>query len=148
MGFGQNKKNVHGFTLIEILLVVLIIGVIAAMVVPNLAGRGEQARKSIARADIDTNLDSALGMYEIDNGRYPTTEQGLTALLQKPNLEPVPGNWNGPYLKKKVLPKDPWGNEYVYRYPGDHNTDGYDLSSMGQDGAQSADDIVNWQEGS
>lgn len=145
---GRNIRNAHGFTLIEILLVVLIIGVIAAMVVPNLAGRGEQARKSIARADIDTNLDSSLGMYEIDNGRYPTTEQGLAALLQKPTLEPVPNNWNGPYLKKKALPKDPWGREYIYRFPGNHNTEGYDLSSSGPDGVESADDIVNWQEGS
>lgn len=144
----RNRRNAQGFTLIEILLVVLIIGVIAAMVVPNLAGRGEQARKSIARADIDTNLDSSLGMYEIDNGRYPSTEQGLAALLQKPTLEPVPINWNGPYLKKKALPKDPWGKEYVYRYPGNQNTDGYDLSSTGPDGVQSSDDIVNWQEGS
>jgi general secretion pathway protein G len=140
-------KYNRGFTLIEILLVVLIIGIIAAMVVPNLAGRGEQARKSIARSDIDTNLDSSLGMYELDNGRYPTTEQGLVALVRKPTAEPVPGNWNGPYLKKKIIPKDPWGRDYVYRAPGAHNIDGYDLSSLGPDGIESADDIVNWQEG-
>lgn len=141
----HTKNNERGFTLIEILLVVLIIGVIAAMVVPNLAGKGDQARKSVARADIDTNLDSGLGMYELDNGRFPTTEQGLVALLQKPNAEPVPANWNGPYLKKRTVPKDPWGREYVYRNPGMHNTDGFDLSSNGPDGVESADDIVNWQ---
>lgn len=140
------KKYTQGFTLVEILLVVLIIGVISAMVVPNLAGRGEQARRSIARADIDTNLDSSLGMYELDNGKYPTTDQGLAALLQKPAIEPVPGNWNGPYLKKKAVPKDPWGRDYVYRSPGVHNSEGYDLSSVGPDGVESADDIVNWQE--
>lgn len=140
----QNRRN-QGFTLVEILLVVLIIGVIAAMVVPNLAGRGEQARKSVARADIDTNLDSALGMYELDNGHYPTTEQGLISLLQKPTAEPVPANWNGPYLKKKSIPKDPWGRDYVYHSPGVHNTDGYDLFSNGPDGVESADDIVNWE---
>ena len=141
---GQNKRN-RAFTLVEILLVVLIIGVIAAMVVPNLAGRGEHARKSVARADIDTNLDSALGMYELDNGHYPTTDQGLSALLQKPTAEPVPSNWNGPYLKKKSIPKDPWSRDYVYRSPGAHNTEGYDLSSNGPDGVESADDIVNWE---
>ncbi len=140
------EKYTQGFTLVEILLVVLIIGVISAMVVPNLAGRGEQARRSIARADIDTNLDSSLGMYELDNGKYPTTDQGLAALLQKPAIEPVPGNWNGPYLKKKAVPKDPWGRDYVYRSPGVHNSEGYDLSSVGPDGVESADDIVNWQE--
>lgn len=142
-----HKRN-KGFTLVEILLVVLIIGVIAAMVVPNLAGRGEQARKSVARADIDTNIDSALSMYELDNGRYPSTDQGMAALLQKPTAAPVPSNWNGPYLKKKALPKDPWGKDYVYRSPGTHNTDGYDLSSTGPDGVESGDDIVNWEKAS
>lgn len=141
------RANNRGFTLIEIMLVVLIIGVIAAMVVPNLAGRGEQARKSVARADIDTNIDSSLGMYEMDNGRYPSTEQGLEALVAKPSAEPVPASWNGPYLKKKFVPKDPWGKPYVYRAPGTHNTDGYDLFSTGPDGVESADDITNWQEG-
>lgn len=138
-------NNKSGFTLIELMLVILIIGVLAAMVLPNLAGRGEHARKSVARADIDTNIDSALSMYEIDNGRYPSTEQSLSALMQKPTVEPVPANWNGPYLKKKALPKDPWGKDYVYRSPGEHNTDGYDLYSTGSDGVQSADDIVNWE---
>ena len=141
----DKKNKEQGFTLIEIMLVVLIIGVIAAMVVPNLAGKGEQARKSVARADIDTNLDSGLGMYELDNGRFPTTEQGLSALMQKPNAEPVPVNWNGPYLKKKLIPKDPWGRDYIYRNPGNHNTDGFDLFSTGPDGVESNDDIVNWQ---
>lgn len=140
-------KN-KGFTLIEIMLVVLIIGVIAAMVVPNLAGRGEQARKSVARADIDTNIDSALGMYEMDNSRYPSTEQGLEALVAKPSGEPSPANWNGPYLKKKTVPKDPWGRPYVYRFPGTKNVDGYDLFSTGPDGVESADDIVNWEKSS
>lgn len=144
----KNIRRVQGFTLIEIMLVVLIIGVIAAMVVPNLAGRGEQARKSVARADIDTNIDSALGMYEMDNGRYPSTEQGLEALVTKPTVEPVPANWNGPYLKKKTVPKDPWGRSYVYRFPGTKNIDGYDLFSTGQDGVESGDDIVNWEKGS
>ncbi len=138
-------RSKHGFTLVEILLVVLIIGVLAAMVLPNLAGRGEHARKSVARADIDTNIDSALSLYEIDNGKYPSTDQGLEALLRKPTAEPVPTSWNGPYLKKKTLPKDPWGKSYVYRSPGAHNIEGYDLFSTGPDGVESADDISNWE---
>jgi general secretion pathway protein G len=137
-------RNGSGFTLIEILLVVVIILVLAAMVVPNFAGRGEQARLAAARADIEVNLAAALDLYELDNGRYPTTEQGLKALLVKPNSSPVPQNWNGPYLKKKRMPTDPWGQDYVYVSPGQKNTDSYDLSSLGSDGVSSEDDISNW----
>lgn len=139
-------KFIHkkGFTLIEILLVVVIIGVLVAMVVPNIAGRGEDARKSAAKADIEANLTTALDLYELDCGRYPTTEQGLNALLTKPTATPVPANWNGPYLKKKILPSDPWGNPYQFVSPGAHNTEDFDLSSLGPDGVESSDDIVNW----
>ena len=138
-------RTMRGFTLVEILLVVVIIGVLAAMVVPNIAGRGEEARRSAARADIDANLSSALDMYEMDNGRYPTTEQGLEALVSAPAANPAPRNWTGPYLKKRQVPKDPWGNPYVYRCPGTHNPGAYDLSSYGSDAVESADDIVNWE---
>jgi general secretion pathway protein G len=134
----------NGFTLIEILLVVVIILVLAAMIVPNFAGRGEQARTAAARADIEANLAAALDLYELDNGRYPTTEQSLRALLTKPNSSPVPSNWNGPYLKKNRVPTDPWGREYVYVSPGQNNTAGYDLSSLGPDGVSGEDDIANW----
>ena len=137
-------KNRKGFTLIEIMLVVIIIGILAAMVVPNMAGRGEQARVSAARADIDANLTSALDLYELDNGQYPTTEQGLKALLEKPSSAPAPASWNGPYLKKKRMPLDPWGREYRYVSPGTHNTEEFDLFSYGQDGVEGKDDIVNW----
>src|SRR3989338_1129755 len=102
-------KNQKGFTLIEIMLVVIIIGVLAAMVIPNLSGRGEQARRAAAKADIEANLSAALDLYELDNGRYPTTEQGLAALVQKPVAAPEPLHWKGPYLKKKRIPQDPWG---------------------------------------
>lgn len=139
-----NKKS--AFTLVEILLVVVIIGVLAAMVIPNIAGRGEQARLAAARADIEANLSSALDMYELDNGRYPSTDQGLKALIEEPTTAPVPNNWNGPYLKKKKIPTDPWGNPYVYAAPGVHNTEGYDLSSRGADGVESQDDVVNWEQ--
>lgn len=132
------------FTLIEILLVVVIIGILVAMVAPNFAGRGEEARISAARADIEANLTTALGLYELDNGKYPTTEQGLIALLEKPTTSPVPANWNGPYLKKKKVPVDPWGTPYKYVSPGDHNPEDFDISSLGPDRVESEDDIVNW----
>ncbi|MDD5738034.1 MAG: type II secretion system major pseudopilin GspG, partial [Candidatus Omnitrophica bacterium] len=91
----------RGFTLIEIMIVVIIIAALASMVVPRLTGRTEQARVSIAEADVGSNIATALKLYELDNGNYPTTEQGLNALLSKPSSSPAPNNWNGPYLEKK-----------------------------------------------
>ena len=141
----MNKK---GFTLIEIMLVIIIIGILVAMVVPNIAGRGEQARRMAAKADIESNLATTLDLYELDNGRFPTTEQGLIALLEKPTSTPVPANWSGPYFKKRKIPKDPWGREYVYTCPGLHNTEDYDLYSYGHDGVDGGgDDITNWADG-
>jgi general secretion pathway protein G len=128
-----------GFTLIEIMLVVIIIGALVAMVAPRLTGRAEQARKTAAKADIEVNIATALKLYELDNGRFPTTEEGLNALLTAPASAP---NWNGPYLEKK--PIDPWGRQYQYKSPGQHRTD-YDLYSLGPDGTESADDIKNWE---
>ena len=145
------KKNLHialkrksGFTLIEIMLVVIILGVLVAMVAPSLFGRGEQAKVAAARADIESNLATALDLYELDNGKYPTSEQGLTALIEKPSSSLEPANWKGPYLKKRKLPIDPWKKEYQYVSPGVHNTEDYDLFSYGPDGVESDDDIVNW----
>ena len=140
----MNFRDKNAFTLIEIMLVVIIIGILAAMVIPNMAGRGEQARVAAARADIDANLGTALDLYELDNGQYPTTEQGFKALLVKPSSSPAPTNWHGPYLKKKRIPVDPWGREYKYTAPGVNNTEEFDLSSYGPDGVESQDDIVNW----
>ena len=134
----------QGFTLIEIMLVVIIIGILVAMIVPNIAGRSEQARKTAARTDIESNLGTALDLYRMDAGAYPTTEQGLSALIAEPTVSPVPAQWNGPYLKKKVLPKDPWGHEYVYVSPGTHNPESYDLSSLGASGAEGNDNVTNW----
>lgn len=135
-----NKK---AFTLIELMLVVIIIGVLAAMVVPRLAGRSEQARQAAASADIEANIATALDLYELDNGQYPTTEQGLAALITKPTSSPVPIDWKGPYLKKEPL--DPWGRPYIYKSPGEHNVGDYDLSSWGKDGIEGGgDDVVNW----
>lgn len=137
------KKN-HGFTLIEILLVVVIIGILVAMTVPNIANRGDQARVASTHTDIEANVATALDLYKLDNGRYPTTEQGLAALMSKPSSDPVPISWNGPYLKKRKIPHDAWGREYVYTCPGKQNTETYDLASLGPDGKESSDDIVNW----
>lgn len=133
-------KNYKGFTLIEILLVVVIIGALVAMVMPRLAGRSEQARVSVAQADISANIATALKLYELDNGSFPSSEEGLRALLTKPASA---GNWNGPYSERK--PVDPWGREYQYECPGEHRPQDYDLYSLGKDGQQSSDDVTNWE---
>jgi general secretion pathway protein G len=127
------------FTLIELMLVVIIISILVAMVVPRMSGRSEQARNGVAKADIDVNIATALKLYEMDNGAFPTTEQGLDALLSAPAQAP---NWKGPYLEKKPL--DPWGKSYQYKSPGAHRAHDYDLYSLGRDGIESSDDIVNW----
>lgn len=129
-----------GFTLIELMLVVIIIGALVAMVMPRLTGRGEQARVAAANADINANIATALKLYELDNGTFPITEEGLNALMVKPSSA---RNWNGPYLEKK--PIDPWGREYKYKCPGQHRSQDYDLYSLGRDGVESNDDVNNWE---
>ena len=133
-----NRRCVSGFTLIELMLVVIIIGALAAMVIPRLTGRGEQARVAAAQADINVNIATALKLYELDNGSFPSTNEGLSALLSRPGSA---SNWNGPYLERD--PIDPWGKPYKYKSPGDHRTD-YDLYSLGKDGTESEDDVRNW----
>jgi general secretion pathway protein G len=132
----------RGFTLIEIMLVVIIIGVLVAMVAPRLAGRSQEAKEAAARADINSHLSAALDMFELHNGRYPSSQEGLAALRTAP---PGATEWKGPYLKRSV-PMDPWGKPYIYRSPGQHNRDDYDLFSAGPDGAEgTADDVTNWK---
>ncbi len=127
------------FTLIELLLVLVILAVLAAVVVPKFTNRTQQAKITAAQTDI-SNMETALDAFEVDNGRYPTSAEGLRALTDQP---PGMTTWKG-YLKRAVG-NDPWGNPYVYGCPGQHNTDGYDLHSFGPDGQDgTADDITNW----
>lgn len=133
-------KHYKGFTLVELLLVVVIITALVAMVTPRLAGRSEQAKVATAQADINANIATGLKLYELDNGVFPTTQEGLNALLSKPGSA---NNWNGPYLERK--PIDPWRREYKYISPGKYRPHDYDLYSLGRDGEESDDDVTNWE---
>ncbi len=143
----KKKKRERGFTLVEVLIVVIIIGFLASVVGPELISRISQATQNTAANQIH-NFSVALNNYRFDNGHYPTTEQGLEALIQKPTTSPVPENWNGPYLQKNSIPDDPWGNEYHYRSPGINNPHSFDLWSYGannQEGGTGEDaDVTNW----
>jgi general secretion pathway protein G len=136
-----------GFTLIEILVVITVIGLLAALVGPRILGRVSEAKSATAKAQLEM-LSVALDNYRLDNGSYPTTEQGLAALQEKPSRDPAPLNWRGPYLKRGI-PADPWGRPYVYRSPGEHDPGGNDLSSLGKDGQPGGDgenaDITSWK---
>ncbi|KPL09034.1 hypothetical protein AMJ85_07325 [candidate division BRC1 bacterium SM23_51] len=132
----------RAFTLVEMLLVLLILGLLAAIVVPKFTGRSEQARITAAETQI-SSFETALDAFEVDNGFYPKGSDGLRDLLEEPSNAK---NWRGPYLKQGI-PDDPWGNPYIYEYPGKHNEKGFDLMSMGPDGSTGGDDdIANWKE--
>jgi len=133
----RNKES--GFTLIEVMVVVVILGILAAILVPKVMDRPDQARKTKARQDIRA-LEAALNLYKLDNFVYPTTDQGLEALVEQPS-SPEPPNWKaGGYVDR--LPKDPWNQDYLFLSPGEHGS--IDIFSMGPDQTPSDDDIGNW----
>jgi general secretion pathway protein G len=139
----MTSRSPAGFTLVEIMVVVVIIGILALLIVPRVVGRSDDARISAAKHDVTTLMQS-LKLYRLDNGRYPTTEQGLQALVARPQGAPAPSNWR-PYLDK--LPKDPWGNAYQYLNPGVHGEiDVFSFGADGQPGGSGGDqDIGSWQ---
>ena len=143
--FAQHARRrlAAGFTLIELMVVLVIIGVLAALIVPNVLDRADDARVTAGRTDI-ANISQALKLYRLDNQRYPTAEQGLQALIAKPATAPVPGNWR-PYLEK--LPNDPWGRPYQYLSPGiKGEVDVMSFGADGQSGGEGKDaDIGSWQ---
>jgi general secretion pathway protein G len=145
---GPRRKR--GFTLIEIMAVVLIIGLLSTIVGAAIFSQVDKARVAAARAQL-TSLEGVLELYRMDNGKFPSTEQGLLALVEAPTVEPVPRSYPpGGYLKDRRLPKDPWGEEYHYEMPGSNNPHAYDLWSFGADGAPGGEgveaDIGNWPE--
>ncbi|MEN8211515.1 MAG: type II secretion system major pseudopilin GspG [Thermodesulfobacteriota bacterium] len=136
-----------GFSFLELMVVVVILGILATYIAPRFMGRAEDAKAVKAKVDIAA-LETSLKLYKLDNSNYPTTEQGILALIEKPSTEPVPMNWKEKgYLAKARIPKDPWGREYLYLSPGIH--DDYDIISYGADGAPGGDgknrDINSWE---
>lgn len=139
----KNGRGDAGFTLIELMLVLVILATLTAIVLPKFTGRSQQAKITAAKTQI-AQLEVALDAFEIDVSRYPTTAETLRALVDKPASDSE--GWQQPYLRRDV-PKDPWGSDYVYRYPGQYNKHGYDLYSLGPDRKLGGDDdITNWSE--
>ena len=141
-------KSDKGFSLLELMIVLTIIGILSLIVVPRFMDIPRKARIEAARQQIAA-FGIALDRYYLDNGIYPTTQHGLEALVRKPDTEPVPMNYNdGGYLKKKEIPKDPWGRDYVYRAPGEHGND-YEIISYGADGKEGGEgedaDLKSWE---
>lgn len=135
MRFGEK-----GFTLIELMVVIVILGILATFLIPKIMSRPDEARIIKAKNDIKA-IESALKLYKLDNGFYPTTEQGLEALIKKPDSEPIPQNWkSGGYLDSNNTPLDPWGHKYIYRSPGEDGRD-YDIISYGADGKEGGDGV-------
>jgi general secretion pathway protein G len=136
---GQRSKLNQAFTLVELMLVVVIIGILAALVIPRIAGNSKHASLVRAQADVKGGIKTALGLYEVDNGTYPKSLQDL--LVAPADAK----NWRGPYLDPANFPIDPWKNPYIYYFPGKHNPNGYDLLSAGPDGKEgTSDDIGSW----
>ena len=141
--FKRVLLNHDGFTLLELLIVMIIIGLLAALIGPKMIGRVGESRQTVAKQQIE-GFFSFLEMYKLDTTKYPTQEQGLEALVTE--TQGI-ANWKGPYLKKKFIPKDPWGNNYVYIHPGEHGD--YDIISYGADGNSGGDgeskDVASWE---
>jgi general secretion pathway protein G len=142
----KKKIDNRGFTLIELMVVIVILGILAGLIVPRIMSRPEEARQAKARIQIES-LETALKLYKLDNGSYPSTEQGLQALVEPPEVGNLPGRWReGGYLEKGKVPKDPWSNEYIYLCPGTYYD--YDIISYGADGEPDGEgkgsDITNW----
>jgi len=143
----RKRLNVHGFTLIELMVVIVILGILAGLIIPRIMGRPEEARRMKARVQMES-VETALRLYKLDNGIYPSTEQGLQALVEAPAVGELPRAWRkGGYLEKGKVPKDPWGHEYVYLSPGLH--DDFDLVSYGADGQPGGEDrnkdVNSWE---
>ena len=141
------RVRIEAFTLLELMVVIVILGILAAFVVPKISKRPEDARVTKVRLEI-SNLEQALELYYLDNGTYPTTEQGLEALVAQPTTGDIPETWrSGGYLTKSKMPSDPWDRPYVYISPGIHSMD-FDLYSLGKDGQEGGEgyeaDITNW----
>ncbi|BAT72180.1 general secretion pathway protein G [Thermosulfidibacter takaii ABI70S6] len=141
-------KKSAGFTLIELLVVIVILGILATFLVPKIMSKPDEARVIKAKNDIKA-IETALKMYKLDNGIYPTTEQGLEALIHKPTIPPIPKNYReGGYLDTNKVPKDPWGNPYIYRSPGEDGRP-YEIISYGADGKEGGTgvnaDIKSWE---
>ena len=138
----KRLRGFEGFTLIELLVVMIILGLLASLVGPRLFGKVDKAKQQTAQAQIEL-FSTALASFRLDIGRFPTEEEGLKSLIEKPSNLP---KWDGPYLAKEI-PKDPWGNNYVYKIPGEHGS--YDLMSYGMDGVSGGEgndlDIVSWK---
>ncbi|HLO25687.1 MAG TPA: type II secretion system major pseudopilin GspG [Geobacteraceae bacterium] len=139
-------NNNRGMTLIEIMVVVFILALLAALVAPKIIGRSDDAKIADAKVQIK-NIETGLKLYKLDSGVYPATEQGLQALVEKPTVGQIPKNWRADgYLEGKKIPKDPWGNDYLYLSPGEHGD--FDLCSFGADGVKGGEginaDICNW----
>lgn len=143
-----NHQNQRGFTLIELMVVVVILGILAGLIVPRIMDRPEQAKRTKARIQMES-ISTALKLYQLDNGFYPSTEQGLEALVEKPDHGRVPNHWRGKgYLEKGKVPLDPWENPYIYISPGEHGD--FDLISYGPDGVAGGEednrDIQSWDQ--
>ena len=141
------KSNSSGFTLIELMVVIVILGILAGLIIPRIMGRPEEAKQLKAKMQIES-LETALKLYKLDNGMYPDTEQGLQALIEQPETGALPKNWRkGGYLEKGRVPKDPWENDFVYLSPGAHGD--YDIISYGADGVPDGEDknrdINSWE---